>query len=285
MQFTSLQDLTARAEALGPGPVLMVLCEDGIEVAGTVAHHLGPAGFRCVVLALAPGVPCPDLPDGAHSLTLDRRPEDMATACVNALIDGRPAGSWIAWCYNAEYLFTPFMETRTVGEALAFCTEERRDAVRTIIVDLYGAEMAAPLDPGAAWLDPVGYYALDRWDKLAGAPLERQQDVFGGLRWRFEEHVPWERRSIARVSMFRTARDLRLLADHTTNDAERNTYSAPWHPSPSACVASFRAAKALSGNPGSRRAIAALKWAGSVPFEWRAQQLMDLGLMEPGQWF
>jgi hypothetical protein len=26
-------------------------------------------------------------------------------------------------------------------------------------------------------------------------------------------------------------------------------------------------------------------WHNSAPFEWHSQQLLDLGLMEPGQWF
>ena len=44
-------------------------------------------------------------------------------------------------------------------------------------------------------------------------------------------------------------------------------------------------AKALTTNPGSRSDIRDLGWSHSVPFEWSSRQLMDLGLMEPGQWF
>ena len=52
-----------------------------------------------------------------------------------------------------------------------------------------------------------------------------------------------------------------------------------------AAVASFRVAKALARNPGSRDEIASFAWRGSHPFRWNSQQLMELGLMEPGQWF
>jgi hypothetical protein len=31
--------------------------------------------------------------------------------------------------------------------------------------------------------------------------------------------------------------------------------------------------------------ITTFTWRNSVPFEWQSQQLFDLGLMEPGQWF
>ncbi|MEM7489578.1 MAG: hypothetical protein AAF390_10700, partial [Pseudomonadota bacterium] len=136
-----------------------------------------------------------------------------------------------------------------------------------------------------AWLDESGYYALARWDDDAGAALDRQLDFFGGLRWRFEEHVPWEKRRIDRVALFRAEKGLRLLPGHVLSEPEMNTYACPWHHSMTASIASFRAAKALATNPGSRAAIPGFRWDGSIPFEWRAQQLMDLGLMEPGQWF
>ncbi|WP_220747453.1 MULTISPECIES: hypothetical protein [Jannaschia] len=288
MELTSLTDLAKAAASLGAEPLMVIVCEDGVEVAGTLAHHV-TLGFGTIVLALAPGVAPPaPLPDGVHLVRLDHRPEDMACACVNALLPGRPDGAWTAWAHNAEYLFTPFCETRTVGEAMTFCTEERRDAILTCIVDLYARDM----DPGRngvdttdAWMDAAGYYALARWDDDAGEVKDRQIDIFGGLRWRFEEHIPWDRRRIDRVSMFRARKGLMLLPDHTVSDPEMCTVSAPWHHSMTACVASFRAAKALATNPGSRAAIDRLDWDGSVRFDWRAQQLMDLGLMEPGQWF
>ncbi|WP_179379203.1 hypothetical protein [Jannaschia marina] len=286
MDFSSLEDLRARAGTLGKGPALMILCEDGTEIESTIAHHRD-AGFGQIVLAVAPGIALPsDLPEGVHRLSLDRRPDDLASTCVNALIDGRPAGAWTGYVYNAEYLYHPFAESRRIGEALHFCTEERRDAVLTFVVDLYARTLAKgcnAVDTNDAWMDEAGYFALARWG--TDGPAERQLDFFGGLRWRFEEHIPWERRRIDRVALFRVRRDLRLLPDHRLSIEEMNTYACPWHHSMTAAIASFRAAKALATNPGSRAAIDSLHWDGSIPFEWRAQQLMDLGLMEPGQWF
>ena len=288
MEFASLRDLTARVGTLGPGPMLVVLCEDDVEIESTLRHHV-KAGFAAILLAAPPGVTLPaTLPPVAHVLRLDHRPADMAETCVNAVIAGRPEGAWTVWLYNAEYLFFPFSETRSVGEAMQFCTEERRDAVLTFVVDLYADRLekgSNAVDREAAWMDEGGYFALARWDPEANAAKDRQLDFFGGLRWRFEEHVPWERRRIDRVSMFRVRPGLALLPDHRMTDEEMNTFQAPWHHSMTACIASFRAAKALATNPGSRAAIKAMKWNGSVLFEWRAQQLMDLGLMEPGQWF
>lgn len=286
MDFTSAEDLTARAAALGSGPVLMLICEDDVLIGETLRHHLD-AGFRRIVVAVPPGVTVPgDLPDGVHRLMLAQRPDDIAATSVNALIRGRPAGAWVGYVYNAEYLFYPFAETRRIGEALTFCAEERRDAVLTFVVDLYAGTLATGsngVDPDDAWLDETGYFALAR-DGDDG-PRERQLDFFGGLRWRFEEHVPKARRRIDRVALFRARPGLRLGPDHLLSVQEMNTYACPWHHSMTATVASFRAAKALATNPGSRAAIKGFRWSGSTRFEWRAQQLMDLGLMEPGQWF
>ncbi|CTQ49978.1 hypothetical protein [Jannaschia donghaensis] len=286
MNFTSPEDLRTRAAALGTDPVLMILCEDACEIESTIRHHID-AGFLQIVLAVPPGIKIPaELPDGAHRLSLDQRPDNLAVTCVNALIDGRPDGAWMGYLYNSEYLFHPFAETRRIGEALRFCTEERRDAILTFVVDLYAGDLSNgsnAVDRDAAWMDEAGYFALARW--ADDGPMDRQLDFFGGLRWRFEEHIPWERRRIDRVSLFRARKGLRLLADHRLSDEEMNTFACPWHHSMTAAVASFRAAKALATNPGSRAAIRGFRWDGSIPFEWRSQQLMDLGLMEPGQWF
>ena len=50
-------------------------------------------------------------------------------------------------------------------------------------------------------------------------------------------------------------------------------------------MASFRVAKALVRNPGSREQIRSFTWRNSEPFRWSSHQLMERGLMEPGQWF
>ncbi|MEL6700968.1 MAG: hypothetical protein AAFO58_04715, partial [Pseudomonadota bacterium] len=87
------------------------------------------------------------------------------------------------------------------------------------------------------------------------------------------------------VSIFKAKKGLLLSEDHTFNDAEYNTYACPWHHNLTAAVCSFRTAKALKRNPGSTYAIDTFRWHNSVPFEWKSEQLMNLGLMEPGQWF
>jgi hypothetical protein len=157
----------------------------------------------------------------------------------------------------------------------------------TYVVDLYPGDLTAAPDgvsPADAHLDRTGYYAQARRGP-DGTPRERQLDFFGGLRWRFEQHVPPERRRIDRIALFRTRPGLRLLEDHRFDDEEANTYACPWHHNLTAAICSFRTAKALCTNPGSAHEIHGFRWQGSVPFAWSSQQLMELGLMEPGQWF
>jgi hypothetical protein len=78
---------------------------------------------------------------------------------------------------------------------------------------------------------------------------------------------------------------LELRPNHTFNVSEYNTYSCEWHHNLSAAIMSFRTAKALKRNPGSTFDIETFQWHNSAAFEWHSRQLLDLGLMEPGQWF
>lgn len=287
--FTSLKSFLAEgAGALAKGPVALVFAEDGAELDTTLRHHQ-QLGFQTVIGFVPPEFDlAPDLEETVVRVCYDARVQGGALPAINALIP-RAVGQWLYFCYNAEYLFYPFCETRAVGEMLAFHTEERRDALLTYVIDLYADDLerhpnAVSLD--SAFLDRTGYYALARPDAANhNHPKERQLDFFGGLRWRFEEHVPLRRRKIDRVSLFRAKPGLELRADFTFNDEEYNTYACPWHNNLTAAVCSVRTAKALKRNPGSTYDIETFQWHNSVPFEWHSRQLLDLGLMEPGQWF
>jgi hypothetical protein len=201
------------------------------------------------------------------------------------VIEAAP-GLWLYYCYNAEYLFFPFCETRTIGEMLTF--HEERTARRH--ADLCGRPYAGDLDRfpdavslDAAWIDRSGYYALGRPTRRRGHPKERQLDFFGGLRWRFEEHVPANRRKIDRIALFRAQPGLRLRGDHTFSDEEYNTYACPWHHNLTAAIVSFRTAKALKTNPGSTFDIKTFRLAqlDLVPFEWRGVRFANNAAARP----
>ncbi len=288
MIYADLDDFLKRGKAaLAGGPVALILAEDLVEVESTLRHHL-KAGFGALVLFAPDALELPgDLAETVHRVTFDTAAAQATETAVNAVIEAAP-GQWLYYCYNAEYLFYPFAETRSVSEMLAFHAEERRDAVLGYVIDLYAADLerfpnAVSLED--AHLDRSGYYALGRIDARTGQPKERQLDFYGGLRWRHEEHVPGNRRRIDRIPLFRARPGLRLRDDHTFNDEEYNTYSCPWHHNITVAIASFRTAKALKSNAGSTFDIPTFKWRNSIPFRWDSRQLLDLGLMEPGQWF
>ncbi|GAB4382523.1 glycosyltransferase family 2 protein [Albidovulum sp.] len=288
MDFNSVGELLSRGAGLfAKGPVALIFVEDPVEIASTLDHH-HRLGFAAVIAFAPDGIARQAGERPTHWVRHDTHARGAVTAAVNAVIAAAPPATWLYYCYNAEYLFYPFAESRSVRELLAFHAEERRDAMLTYVIDLYAPDLgrwpnAVCLEE--AMLDRSGYYALGRNDPATGQPKERQLDFFGGLRWRFEEHIPKERRKIDRIALFRPQRGLRLREDHTFTIEEYNTYACPWHHNLTAAIASFRTAKALRTNPGSRHDIHGFTWHNSVRFEWHSQQLMDLGLMEPGQWF
>ncbi len=289
MRYGSLSDfLKTGKTALAKGPVAMIMVEDLIEVDTTIRHHQ-MAGFNAVLVFAPVELELPgELEDEIHRIDSNPMTEGGVENIVNRVNDAAP-GIWLYYCYNAEYLFYPFCEDRSIGEMLAFHTEERRDAVLTYVIDLYAGDLdrfpnAVSLDN--AWMDKSGYYALGRSDLEDGSQTrDRQLDFFGGLRWRFEEHIREAHRKIDRISLFRAKKGLRLRANHTFNDEEYNTYACPWHNNITVAIASFRTAKALKSNAGSTFDIRTFKWHNSTEFDWSSQQLLDLGLMEPGQWF
>jgi hypothetical protein len=290
MHYNDLDQFFERGKAaLAKGPLAIVMAEDEVEIDSTLRHNLS-TGFRSVILLAPPEVTLSaDLTEKVHQVTHDVYSDASLSEAVTRIAQEAAPGTWIFYSYNAEYLFFPFCETRTVRDLLSFHTEERREAMLTYVIDLYAGDLdkhgnAVSLDE--ALLDRSGYYALARKDEAKNwAPKERQLDFFGGLRWRFEEHVPWARRKIDRISIFKAKKGLRLLPDFTFTEEELNTHACPWHNNLTAAVCSFRTAKALRTNPGSRFDIKSFRWHNSTPFEWHSQQLMDLGLMEPGQWF
>jgi len=289
VRYNSIEQFLAdRAARPVKGPVAVVMAEDRVEVDSTLTHHLA-AGFRDVILLAGEGVdPSPALAEQVRVVRHDVFAEGALVSAMNTLIEALP-GLWLYYCYNGEYLFHPFCEVRNVRELTAFHTEERRDALLSYVIDLYAGDLDRfdnAVSRDEAMLDRSGYYALGRPDAAnSNHPRQRQLDFFGGLRWRFEEHIPPARRKIDRIALFRAKPGLRLRNDYTLSDEEMNTYACPWHNNITTAVMSFRTAKALRTNPGSKFDITDFRWRNSTAFEWKSQQLMDLGRMEPGQWF
>ena len=287
MQYRSVEEFLRKGQAtLAKGPVALIFAEDEVEIASTITHHQ-TLGFAQVVLFHPPTLSLPPQVAGAVQVACDLHARQAVLSVMNRVIASCPSTTWLYWGYNAEYLMFPYCETRKVGELLAFHAEERRLAMMGYVIDLYAGDLrryANAVDLDGALFDARGYYALERLGD-DGQKRERQFDVFGGIRWRFEEHIPWARRKLDRVALFRPQKGLEMRTDFTLSDEEMNTVSCPWHHNLTAAVASFRAAKALKSNPGSNWAIGTFEWAGSARFDWSSRQLLELGMIEPGQWF
>lgn len=270
------------------GPVGLIFVEDDVEIDTTIRHHLD-CGFRQLIVFMPLAFDLArDVKDKVIRVTYDMSEDAALETALNGVIAATPEAVWLYYCFNSEYLFYPFCETRTVGEMIAYTLEERRDTVLSYVVDLYADDLEAYPNAVAlerAHMDRSGYYALARMKPGTQWPEERQLDFFGGLRWRYEEHIPEASRKIDRVSLFKVVKGLQFQTNHTFNLPEYNTYSCEWHHNLSAAVMSFRTAKALKKNPGSTFDIQNFTWHNTAPFEWHSRQLLDLGLMEPGQWF
>ncbi|MEO8531042.1 MAG: hypothetical protein ABI459_07450 [Deltaproteobacteria bacterium] len=287
MQFEGVSAFVRDGKSLlAAGPIAVIFDEDSIALDETVAHAV-EIGFRQVIV-VSPFAPEFSSEPKVHLIAHDFRAEGFQVT-LNAIIAVTPPKVWVLSCFNAEFLWYPFLESRSVGELCAFHGEERRSAFFTMVVDAYGAVDAD--DPGhlkrdETWFDGAGYYALARHDPVHPlVTLERQIDLYGGLRWRLEQLLPWDRRRIDRISLFQAQPGLEMRADHTLNDAEMNTVSCPWHHNLTVAVVSFRAAKALKANATTRDLVGDLRYDGSVRFDWTSGQLMQLGMIDPGQWF
>ena len=288
MQYQNLANFLSRASSKRElkGPIALVLIEDRAAVMETL-EHCRKIGFSKIIAFGKPELfPETVGGDDVEFVDHDIASQTALTDIVNGMIAAFP-GQWMHYCYNAEFLYFPFCEERTIGEMIAFSVEERRDACVTFVVDLYAEELSSypnGVSIESAHFDSAGYYSLVRKTE-DGEELDRQLDFFGGLRWRYEEHVPWRRRRIDRIGVFKAVKGLELFEDHRFNLAEYNTYACPWHNNITAAICSFRTAKALRRNPGSMHAIQSFHWEKSEKFSWKSNQLMELGLMEPGQWF
>ncbi len=205
---------------------------------------------------------------------------DLLNKLMPALAD-----RWIHYCYNAEFLFFPFCENRSISDAVAFSNDEQRRSVSGYTIDLYRPEIdlkGTPLLEPATYFDAAGYYGVSPEQPAGEAP---RAEIFGGLRWRYSEHAPPGRKNIDRTCIFKSSADLRLDHEMIFNQPDYNSISCKWHQNMTMAVASFRAAKALSLNPSSRGKISTLMWELSRQFDWTSDQLLRGGFIEPGQWF
>jgi hypothetical protein len=151
MQYNSLNTMIKNeAAALQKGPVAMIMVEDDVEVDTTLRHHQ-QAGFKTIIVLMPAAFELPrDLAQTVIRVDYNMSADAAMVTAINTLVDHMD-GQWVYYCYNAEYFFHPFCETRNVVEMLSFQTEERRDAMLAYVIDLYSDDLIQ--NPKAVSLD------------------------------------------------------------------------------------------------------------------------------------
>jgi len=291
--FNSLDDFIAKGPRFSRSDVVaLILAEDFFQLDQTNAHHMQLGFDHCIVISRSALGDCGQSQDVMttvyHDIFAQNALADLVNRCM-PLFDG----GWVMTCYNGEFLYFPFGETRSIADVTQFVMQEQRSSIPVVVVDAYPAQMPkagfdvtgqTPMTQDA-FIDSIGYHATARWNMDQGCAYERKLDMFGGLKWRFCEYVPYERRRIDRVALFQARSGLVMVDDFNFADQEYNTYQGQYHNSLRAAIVSYRTAKSLSQNPASRSEITQFSWDHSVPWTRRSQQLLDLGLIEAGQWF
>ncbi|MBY8976672.1 hypothetical protein KHP62_12685 [Rhodobacteraceae bacterium NNCM2] len=259
---------------LPAGVVTVLFCEDDAYLEATVDHALRQSPAHILAIGR------PEALEGREGITAI--PADLTDPLardriLNDLID-RFDGRWLHWLHNGEFFFYPWCESRSLGDLTGFLKNERRSILYTYSLDLYAQDLPAG-DPRTAplWFDRDAYCAFPEQDQ--------QLTVYGGLGWRFEEFfsTPWL--EIGRANLFRARKGVHIRRNLIFADPAYRTVSAPWHHSPTGAVMSFRRSRHLMAHPEFFGVRDKLIWSGSEPFRWNSNELLDLGMIEPGQWF
>lgn len=268
-------------EALPPGPVAVILAEDGAGLSASVAH-CAALGFPARLVFRPPALA---LPEAADLVQIDAPPMGRTpAAALLTRLNPMLAGRWLHPAFNAEHLVFPWCETRTIRDLVAFMEEERRESVHGMTIDLYAEDLeAAPdgISHDRAGFDAIGYFGFSRTDE-AGYP---HAELRGGLRWRFESLIHPAQRRLDRPALYRARAGLEMTPALRLSDETMNALSCPWHRNVTAAILSFRAAKALLRNPISAAEVEGFVWEGTQRCDWSSDQLLRLGFIEAGQWF
>ncbi|MEM1297766.1 MAG: hypothetical protein AAGH68_00705 [Pseudomonadota bacterium] len=260
-----------------PGGVVAVVLSEQVLHATESARWLAARGASAVI-DLGAGVDAAEV--DCPVVTIEERPAERGLADqMNLLIDALD-GRWVTWLWAGEFLFYPFCETRALADLTAFLTDERRQSLFAYALDLYAHDLpGAETCPTKAdlWIDHEGYHAFPKGNQ--------QLKVYGGLGWRFHEMLPRGMEQIGRTVLFKATRGIHMGEDMTFEDEHYASVSCPWHNSPTGAVMSLRRTRRIMAHPNFGPLRAKLEWRGTAPFGWTSAELMEEGMLEPGQWF
>ncbi|MEM6932201.1 MAG: hypothetical protein AAF526_01310 [Pseudomonadota bacterium] len=264
------------SRTLPDGVLTVLFCEDAAYVSATLDRALSQRPAHILCIGRTSGVEDHEHVTMIRADLADRFARD---GIINRIID-RFDGRWIHWINNGDFFFYPWCESRSLGELAAFLADERRPILFSYGLDLYARELPAKnADPRLVemWFDLRAYHAFPEEN--------RRLAIFGGLGWRFEELFLPAWRQIGRAALFRAEKGVHIGKDMVFEDDVYVSVSAPWHNSPTGAVMSLRRTRHLFASPEFVDVQERLFWPGSHKFEWTSAQLLDLGMIEPGQWF
>lgn len=276
MRLASVAEFARRRPDLPGGVVAVVLSEQVLHATAS-ARWLQGKGARAVI-DVGAGVDAAEV--DCPVITIEERPAERGLADqMNLLIDALD-GRWVTWLWAGEFFLYPFCESRALADLTEFLTDERRRSLFAYALDLYAHDLpgegSCPTE-AALWIDKAGYHAFPR--------SNQQLRVFGGLGWRFHEMLPTGMEQIGRTALFKAAHGVHLGQDMMFEDEDYASVSCPWHNSPTGAVMSLRRTRRIMAHPNFGPLRSKLEWRGTAPFHWTSTELMEDGMIEPGQWF
>lgn len=276
MNFESVDAFTRRSPELAPGILGIVFCDPRENTAATL-EHLERLGIATAIVIGDPGVA---IDATIPVVEIAEQPTTAGVpAMLNMLIDMLD-DCWLLWQWAGEFFLFPYFETRRLADFTTFLTDERRRMAYTYTLDAYAEDLpGAEEDPrdSALCFDRIGYYGFIRG--------EQQLSVYGGPGWRFDECCTPRLKQLGRTALLRAKSGIYMGRDGQFEAPEFSSVSCPWHNNPTAAMISLRHTRSIMAHPAFPPLASSLVWAGSETLEWTSGQLLDLGLIEPGQWF
>lgn len=278
MVYPTVADFVQNRPRFPGGTIAILLCESA-RYARQSAQRLRDQGARAIIAVGAEAA----LDLGTGDLPVFRIAEAPRTTTARELLnplfdllDGR----WVLWLWNGEFFVFPFDETRCLSELTTFLKDERRKLLYTYALDLYAWQLP-PDDSDLAQVelhfDRIGYHAFPK--------PNQQLRLFGGLGWRFEDLTPPGMQQIGRTALLKAEKGVHLNREMLFGESDFDSVSCPWHNNPTGAVMTLRRAARIMAHPAFPDSAHHLFWAGSERFNWSSDQLLQLGMIEPGQWF
>lgn len=276
MRFDDVDAFVRSRPSMPDGAIAILLCETRMQVAVS-ARRLEEQGAAAII-AVGATTELDDITIPVHRIA-ERPAQRDAWKLLNKLI-ALLSGRWLLWLWNGEFFVFPYGERRALDDLTAFLSDERRPVAFTYALDLYAQDLPGPVeDPAEAdlYFDRIGYHAFPQ--------EEHGLKLFGGLGWRFAEYAVQGMEQIGRSSLFLANRDVLLTRAYVFDLAEYNSVQCKWHHSPTAAMMTLRRSRRIMAHPQFHTVRGKLIWAGSERFDWTSRQLLELGMIEPGQWF